>query len=154
MRSKHVCPWCKRHFLPNPRLGHRQKCCGSPTCKKKQKELCQSCWVAKNKKVYADGQQDWQKTHPDYWKKYRASHPAYVIRNRAQSQIRKAFALSKTGLQKRIDILQLYDIQSDLWDINRFAKENRSLIPILFARNPNMSIGEPHDKKQPHQTIP
>lgn len=135
MNSKRVCPWCKRLFSPNPRLGPRQKCCGSPACKKKQKALSQSRWVAKNKKVYTDGQCDWRKNHPDYWKKYRASHPVYVANNRAQSRIRKAFTLSKTGLQKRIDILQLPDNQPSLWNLSRFAKQSRSLFPILFAKD-------------------
>lgn len=134
MSSKRVCPWCKRPFSPHPRLGPRQKCCGSPECRKKQKALSQSRWVSKNKKVYQDGQRDWRKANPGYWKKYRASNPLYVTKNRLQSRFRKAFALSKTGLQNRIDILQLPDNQSNLWDLNRFAKENRSLFPILFAK--------------------
>ncbi len=140
MRSKHICPWCKRPFFPHPRLGHRQKSCGCPECKKKQKALSQLRWVAKNKKVYKDGQHDWRQNHPDYWKKYRASHPAYVINNRAQSRIRKAFALSKTGLQKRIDILQLPNNKPNLWNLNRFAKQSRSLFPILFAKTRSCTI--------------
>lgn len=134
MSRKNVCPWCKRRFPPDPRLGHRQKCCGSPECKKKQKALSQSRWVAKNKQVYKDGQRDWRQSHPAYWKEYRASHPAYTALNRAQSRIRKTFAISKIGLQKRIDILQLPDIQPKLWNLNRFAKKPRSLFPILFAK--------------------
>ena len=33
-------------------------------------------------------QQAWRKSHPDYWREYRHTHPEYVERNRAQQKKR------------------------------------------------------------------
>lgn len=110
MKLKRICPWCKRSFSPHPRLGTRQKCCGDAACRKKQKALSHSRWIARNKKVYKDGQRDWRQSHSDYWKNYRASHPAYVTNNRLQSRARKAMSISKIGLQNNPDRFFLFSL--------------------------------------------
>lgn len=128
------CSWCRLSFVPNPRLGKRQKSCGKPECRKKQKHHSHSRWKSHNRQIYQSGLKDWRVAHPDYWKNYRSSHPHYTANNRQQSKIRKALSLSKIGLQKRIDILQLTDNQKGIWSIARFAKQPRSLIPLIYFK--------------------
>lgn len=135
MSSVHLCPWCSRSFRPHPRLANRQKCCGSADCKKQQKRFCQARWKAKNKFAYLENLKDWRAAHPGYWRNYRKLHPQYTQRNRLQTKIRKALSLAHIGLQKRIDILQLPVNQRFLWNIPRFAKSPRSLLPLLYARS-------------------
>lgn len=141
MKLQFTCPWCQTSFLPHVRLGHRQKCCGSPKCKAHQKKQSHLNWKTKNLHIYRANQKDWQLAHPKYWQKYRASHPTYTTRNREQSRLRKAFSLKKTGLQKRIDILQLADNKAFLWNVRRFAKSPRSLIPLFSAYTASTSRG-------------
>jgi len=111
----------------------KQVSCGQPVCKKKQKNKSHTRWKTNNKAIYNAGQKDWRLSHPDYWKKYRTAHSQYTTNNRQQSKIRKALSIKKTGLQKRIDILQPLEKQMKFWCLRRFAKENRSLTPLLYA---------------------
>jgi hypothetical protein len=138
-----LCPWCLQSFRPNPRLRDRQKSCGQPACKKKQKNHSHARWKKQNAELYQAGQKDWRAQNSDYWKNYRASHPQYTANNRNQSKLRKALSWQSTGLQKRIDILQLTENNTLFWNIPRFAKSPRSLIPLLFAKTSlQISLGE------------
>lgn len=130
-RKRKRCHWCQKVFIPNPRLKERQMSCGEPECKGEQKRSSHRQWKVKEKDAYVQNQRDWRKNNPDYWREYRASHPEYVVRNREQTRIRKS--LRRLGLQKRIDILQLSEKQMEFWDVRRFAKSSRSLLPLFHA---------------------
>ena len=43
-----VCLICKENFIPNPRVGDRQKVCQKLSCKLQRKKLAQQHWVRKN----------------------------------------------------------------------------------------------------------
>lgn len=131
MNQQKKCLFCGRSFFPHPRLGQRQKSCGGNDCKRKQKRLSQQFWQKREHADYQQAQRDWRSQHPDYWKSYRKGHPAYVKRNRTQTRIRKK--LRKGGLQKRIDILQVIEKQMKPWKLGPFAKQNRSLAPLLWV---------------------
>lgn len=128
-----ICPWCLKNFAPHPRLGARQKCCGWVDCRKKQKNLSHKQWKFHNIEIYRANQRDWHEAHPDYWRSYRLAHPEYVERNRRQTKARKHLPLTDKSLQKRIDILQLTEINAVSWSIPRFAKSPRSLTLPLSA---------------------
>lgn len=135
MLSLRCCHWCSESFRPHPRLANRQKCCGSADCRKKQKSFCQARWKSKNKLCSLENQQNWRKANPSYWRDYRDSHPDYTSKNREQTRLRKKLSLVKTGLQRRIDVLQLPVNQGFLWDVPRFAKCPRSHTPQLYAKS-------------------
>lgn len=132
MVQNSFCCWCHLLFSPNPRLGKRQKCCGLSECRKKQKHHSHSLWKSRNKQIYRAGLKDWRVDHPGYWKNYRQNNPAYTQRNRSQAKIR--WNLSRITLQKRIDILQLTEKQMEYWKLAAFAKQPRSLVPLLYAK--------------------
>lgn len=156
--SRHrSCPWCRQSFELHPRLGKRQKCCGGADCKRKQKNSSHLRWKTAHSDFYRANQKDWRLSHPDYWRDYRASHPDYVERNRAQARARKALSLGMIGLQKRIDILQLNEINCRFWTISRFAKSPQSLVPLLFAKSmiqTSSIYGGAHAEKYRPQTTP
>ena len=133
MACYQICPWCLQTFTPHPRLGKRQRCCGRADCKQKQKNLSHKEWKLNHSDIYLANQKDWHVAHPDYWQGYRLTHPEYTQRNRDQTRARKALSLATTGLQKRIDILQLAEVKDLFWDIPRFVKSPRSLTPLLYA---------------------
>jgi len=147
-RKKKRCCWCKTDFVVCPRLGDRQKSCGEPDCKRKQKILSHQIWKKKWKKVYHKNQEDWRRNNPGYWRTYRIQNTAYALKNRHQSRIRKKFSFQKTGLQKRIDILQIAGNQTEFWNLPRFAKSPRSLAPLLFAyASRNKGSLDPEEKR-------
>lgn len=129
--KKRRCRWCPKWFIADMRLKERQKSCGSPECKRQQKLESHRCWKRREREAYRQNQRDWQKNHPTYWKEYREKKPAYVGRNRVQSRLRKSFL--KTGLQKRIDILEVTEKTMEYWNLPRFAKSTRWLVPLWWA---------------------
>lgn len=137
-RRKKQCPWCPKTFIPHPRLGDRQITCGSEECKHQQKLFDHRRWKRKNRYDYLKGLQDWRENHRHYWKSYRLDHPAYTANNRTQTRLRKP--LSKLGLQKRIDILQVTEKQMEFWQLPQFAKQPRSIFPLLYACSHNQNI--------------
>lgn len=140
IQRKKRCPWCSTLFDPHPRLKDHQKTCGSGECKRLQNLSAQRRWKKRERETCRQNQKDWRLNHPGYWINWRQRHPDYVVRNRVQSRIRKSF--SKLGLQKKLDILQLPETQSNFWNFPRFAKQTRSLIPLLFV------YAQHHDRPQ------
>lgn len=48
------CLFCGRFFVPDPRVGNRQKACHREQCQKERKRLAQFKWCRKNPKYFAD----------------------------------------------------------------------------------------------------
>lgn len=42
------CLFCGRYFAPDCRVGHRQKACPRPECRKARKKAAQEAWTEKN----------------------------------------------------------------------------------------------------------
>ena len=53
-RTKRPCRICKKWFLPNPRLGDRQKTCGDPQCQRKRHALKCAQWNRKNRPYFQE----------------------------------------------------------------------------------------------------
>lgn len=130
-QGKRKCVWCPVWFFPNPRLKGRQKSCGSRGCKRQQNLKAQRVWKKREREDHRNDQRDWRKDHPTYWKDYREHHPAYTERNRIQSKIR--WRLSQKTLQKKLDILEVTEKTMEYWNLPRFAKDTRSLTPLMSA---------------------
>ena len=80
------CPFCRCWFHPHPRLKQRQRTCGQPDCRRKQKRKSNQQWRTENSDyfcgVYAL-QKEKYGTRSDYRRRYRQQHPDYVRRNAA-----------------------------------------------------------------------
>ena len=130
-RKKRRCV-CGAEFVPNPRLKERQKTCGSEECKRRQNLLAQKFWKKKESIVYRQGQIDWRNGCEDgYFKLWRADHPEYVVRNRIFTRVRKSLLKRKVGLQRKLDILQLFEKQVKF---RRYCGLQRKLVR-LFDRS-------------------
>ncbi len=46
--GKRPCSICRRWFLPNPRVGKRQRACGKPECQKGRRRKTQANWRRRN----------------------------------------------------------------------------------------------------------
>lgn len=84
------CEYCGDIFIPLPSVKD-QRYCRKPACQKTRKNLWQKRKLASDRDYrenQAACQKAWREKRPDYWKEYRASHPAYVERNREKQQER------------------------------------------------------------------
>jgi hypothetical protein len=86
MLQRRRCPFCRRWFSPHPRLKHRQKTCGQPSCRREQKRRSDQRWRSQHPD-YFRGVYVFQKetygTRADYKRSYRQQYPEYVQRNAA-----------------------------------------------------------------------
>jgi len=85
------CRVCEVWYRPDPRTCRLQKVCGKPDCRRERKRQADRRWRAADP-AYAGSRKskirDWAKGYPGYWRHYRATHPAYVQRNRDQTRER------------------------------------------------------------------
>ncbi len=148
-RRKKRCIWCGAEFIPNSRLKERQVSCGATDCNRRQNLLAQRQWKRREPIVYRQGQSDWRKTQKEekkeYWKDWRKRHSAYVVRNRILTRARKALSRHKVGLQRKLDIAQLFKKQVKF---ARYCGLQRKLDRLF--RYPSF-ISLPHERVQGQQ---
>ena len=85
------CGCCKIMFRPD-RYHPHQGYCSKEQCQRRRRTVWQRNKLktdADYRENQADAQALWMAKNPDYWKNYRASHPAYVERNRLKQQQRR-----------------------------------------------------------------
>lgn len=83
---------------------HRQRYCSAPECQRKRRQYWQQN-KRKSDPDYKDNQsraqRNWIKKNPDYWRKYRNTHPKYKARNqelqRNRNRKRKKNMIAKRG---------------------------------------------------------
>lgn len=71
------CICCGRFFVPDCRVGDRQKSCKSKKCQDKRKKLSQKRWVEKNPDCFKgryENTKQWRKDNPDYQRQWRAKN--------------------------------------------------------------------------------
>jgi hypothetical protein len=89
MLPRRRCPFCRRWYYPDPRLGQRQETCGRTECRQKQKRKSNQRWRAKNPGYFRGSYPQHKEkygTRADYMRLYRHQHPEYVKRNAAYVQ--------------------------------------------------------------------
>lgn len=88
--NQNRCRHCHTIFLPNPRIKN-QRYCNRPECQRARKALWQKQKMHQDPDYqdnHLDAQINWLKRNADYWKRYRAEHPAYVAKNRLNQKTR------------------------------------------------------------------
>lgn len=130
---KSRCKGCGDWFPSHPRLGKRQRTCGKEACRKRYRARYRRRYRRVNRKEELGYQSKRKANRPlDYWKNYRASHPAYVLRNQAASRLRKQ--LGRQGLQRQLDIVQLVVFPKKIDAFRQFATSHRSLLRQCLVR--------------------
>lgn len=113
------CRYCKRLFLPDPRVGKRQKTCGDPLCQKTHKVKNNARWRRRNPDYFKNDYprvKDWLDHHPGYLKDYRQSHPEYVKKNREARRLRYRRKRLCVDIQAEIK-RQSIEITDKLWNL-------------------------------------
>lgn len=126
------CSECKNKFNPHPRLRLRQKTCGKRECVLTHRAR----YRRKYRSINADSEKGYQqkvKTNrqPDFWKKYRSTHPESTKRNCLSAKLRKR--LKCAGLQRQLDIVEVVDPPGFFDQFYGFAMSHRSLLENYSA---------------------
>lgn len=124
VRRKVRCVHCGKSFTPNPRLGTRQKTCGSEKCKRLQNLAAQKRCEKENHDDYYQNRKDWHSSRPNFWKDWRKNHPEYVAKNRVRSRLRKSKVCKTNSILRN-----LMKNKSDFGiftGLRGFAKQTRS----------------------------
>jgi len=86
MPKRRKCPFCRRLFIPDPRIKDRQRTCGRRECRGEQKRQTDERWRSQNRDYFRNlypQQKEAYGTRAEYRKRYRQEHPDYVQRNAA-----------------------------------------------------------------------
>lgn len=86
------CTACAAAFVPRAQ-SPRQTYCTEPACQRERRRLWQNA-KRRSDPDYLENQMQaqkaWSERNVDYWRSYRASHPAYTADNRVKQQARRA----------------------------------------------------------------
>ncbi len=105
MRMTKICKYCGKPFTPDPRVGDRQKCCGSPTCKAERKKEANRNWRKKNPEYF--------KGRYSYLKSWLKEHPGYLKAYRGRKKLQ-----AKNDIQDKILILKIQRIKYNTPAVN------------------------------------
>lgn len=128
MRGKR-CPYCRKRFTPDPRVGKRQKSCGARACQRALNRENSARWRQEHPDCcHGDYPRVklWLQKHPGYLKRYRQSHPAYVEHNRKAQRlrdrrrkrhldIRNEIQREPSEIIEQLRDLSRLDIQNEIW---------------------------------------
>lgn len=121
------CISCKKRYHPHPRLGSRQKTCGSVECHRKHRARYQCCYRRSDPEAQKDIKEKLKNSRtPDFWKTYRLKHLASTERNRKLTKLR--MRLKRAGLQRKLDILEVLDPKGVFDRFHEFATSHRLMI--------------------------
>lgn len=152
------CRYCPTLFVPNPRLGDRQKTCDSTKCRKALKADNNARWTEANPDYFRNDYlrvKEWLDDHPGYLQHYRNSHPEYVQRNRTAQRRRdrrkkltldiQASIISKrTEINKELSDLahqpRLLDIQDSIFTKPFESSTVFSVLPCFACLDIQASI--------------
>jgi hypothetical protein len=147
------CKYCGAFFIPDPRVGKRQKTCGSTSCKKALKAKNSAKWRQKNPDYYKGDYprvKKWFSKHPGYLRQYRKDHPQYVEKNRIAQKNRDRRKRLNLDIQAQIK-RQVPEITEKLW--NSYHLDIQAQIPLkplestfLFSTLPCLDIQVQMDK--------
>jgi hypothetical protein len=130
---KKRCCVCRQWFSPNPRTALFQKTCSNQTCQKERKSIANKNWRQKNLDYDRSRRHKtrvWAKNYPDYWCRYRASHPDYVARdNRRRRTSKKKATLS--AKQDTISQIAVEKLQSILDSPDPFPAKQDTILRRL-----------------------
>jgi hypothetical protein len=88
--SDRPCRYCEQPFQLSP-YHPNQFACHQPECQQRRRRDYHRQKIASDplyRQVCLDSSHQWREEHPDYWKRYRQTHPRAVERNRQRQQQR------------------------------------------------------------------
>jgi hypothetical protein len=112
-------PNCRRLFIPDPRVKtHRY--CSRQECRRFRRRRWQSEKMKTDpdyRKNQQEGHQCWMEQNRDYYQRYRAKNPLYVIHNRLLQKIRDQKRRDSHDLAKMDALNSLYPVKPGLYHL-------------------------------------
>ena len=146
------CRYCKSLFIPDPRVGQRQKTCGDDLCQKAHKAQNNARWRKRNPDYARNDYprlKEWLDQYPGYLKEYRQTHPEYVKKNREAQRVRDRSKKLRLDIQAEIK-RQAPEITNQLWNLPHLDIQDE--IPVkplemtfLLSNLPCLDIQVPLD---------
>ena len=99
--EKIPCCRCGEYFIPSPRQKN-QRYCRKKECQQARKATWQRSKMVSDPEYRANQKQsqaDWLSRNPDYWNRYRTTHPEQAERNRALQKVRNKRRHSRTSVK-------------------------------------------------------
>jgi hypothetical protein len=108
------CEFCEKPFLPDRRLGARQRGCGRKACKKARHAANCREWREANPvsaTTAAAKAQEFRDTHPDYWRERRRERARCGRERRRRRERRREARELREGNRDSISIVQVIERQ-------------------------------------------
>jgi len=109
------CLCCGDWYAPNPRTARFQQACPKKICRRLRKRMADQRWRRRNPAWFAARQPKlrlWARNYPRYWKRYRASHPAYRLKERQRMRRQRVLRVAKQDAIRQNPVAYLADIRS------------------------------------------
>ena len=126
------CHYCSRNYIPDPRTAAFQKSCQRSICRQARQRQAYQSWWERNRdydQPRLGNIRRWAKDYPNYWKRYRQTHPSYRERNRRQTRERLRAARAMFAKQNAIQQDPVGYLEG-LRGSSMFAKPNAMARPI------------------------
>lgn len=131
------CPYCNQSFTPS--IFHpNQRVCSARGCQKRRRtEHHRQKYRAdpEYRLVCRESDQKWRSRNPDYQRRYRQRHPAYVEHNR-RAQKRRDRRRRVRDLVKNNLALDLKSLSADIWlagpDLQDLVKNNLAISEVMI----------------------
>ena len=141
------CPYCRKKFLPS--IFHPdQRICPAAKCQqRRQSEYHRRKYHidAEYGLVCRESDQKWRTRDPDYQRRYRQGHPAYVVHNR-QAQKRRDRRRRMQNLVKNNLALDLKSVSADVWlvgsELGDLVKNNLAISEVMILQT--VAVPEVH----------
>lgn len=109
------CLYCGDWYAPDPRTAALQMACPKKACRRQRKRMADRQWRQRNPDWFAARQAKvrlWARNYPHYWKCYRASHPAYRLKERRRMGRQRVLRVAKQDAIRQNPVGYLDDIRS------------------------------------------
>ena len=128
------CEVCGKTFIPDHRVGDRQRVCKNSVCKLERKKRSQQQWIAKNPD-YFQGRypelKEWLNTHPGYLRQYRYNKKADVQRN--SYDIQDELTCKNNSELEFYNIERARDIQDKIIHyMNKYFSCFQIIAPVIY----------------------
>lgn len=109
------CHYCGDWYVPDPRTALFQRACPKKACRRQRKRAADRRWCQRNPDCLAARHpkvRQWARDFPQYWKRYRATHPAYRLKERQRMRRQRVLRVAKQDAIRQNPVGYLADIRS------------------------------------------
>lgn len=115
-KARRICRHCRESFEPEPRAAKVQRYCRKKKCQQARRRRKYRRWIGQpeNAAAHREALKAWAKDYPDYWRRYRATHPDYVREDnqRRAESVRKERMFRKATDWRQIAVERLDAVEA------------------------------------------